>query len=140
MGLDAQPTVLAKVDGRDIEATLRQTLAQVASAEQAQAVATAQLAAAEAQQQAAEAQVTAARTGFKRMKTLYAQKAAMGQQMDHARSQRDVAEAQTQAAAQQVNAVRSETARGPDLGPLGLDPLHLRRHPHDLLHGVCQAV
>jgi multidrug efflux pump subunit AcrA (membrane-fusion protein) len=110
-GKDTQPTVLAKLDGRDIEAKLKQAQAQAASAEQAHAAATAQLAAAEAQQQAAEAQVTAARADFKRMESLYAQKAATGQQMDHARSQRDVAEAQLQAAAQQVIAVRSEMAR-----------------------------
>jgi multidrug efflux pump subunit AcrA (membrane-fusion protein) len=110
-GKDAQPTLLARLDGRDIEAKLKQAQAQVASAEQAQVAAAAQLAATEAQQQAAEAQVAEVRTDFKRVESLYAQKAATGQQMDHARSQRDVAEAQARAAAQQVNAVRSEMAR-----------------------------
>jgi HlyD family secretion protein len=110
-GKDAQPTVLARLDGRDIEAKLRQAQAQVASAEQAEAAATAQFAAAQAQQQAAEAQVAAARTDFKRVEALFTQKAATGQQMDHARSQRDVAEAQAQAAARQVDAVHSDMAR-----------------------------
>ncbi len=110
-GKDAQPTVLARLDARDIEAKLKQAQTQVAAAEQALAAAAAQLAAAQAQQQAAEAQVAAARTDFKRTESLYAQKAATGQQMDHARSQRDVAEAQASAAVQQVNAVRSEMAR-----------------------------
>lgn len=110
-GKDTQPTVLAKLDGRDIEAKLKQAQAQVASAEQAQAAAMAQLAAAEAQRKAAEAQASAAQTDFKRAETLYAQEAATGQQMDHARSQRDIAEAQLQAADQQVNAARSEIAR-----------------------------
>ncbi len=110
-GRDAPPTVLARLDARDIEAKIKQAQAQVATAEQARAAATAQLAAAQAQQQAAEAEVTAAQTDFKRTESLYTQKAATGQQMDHARSRRDVAEAQAQAALQQVNAVRSEIAR-----------------------------
>ena len=108
---DAQPTVLAKLDGRDIAAKLKQAQAQVASAEQAQAAASAQLAAAEAQQRVAEAQVAAAQTDFKRTEALYSQKAATGQQMDHARSQRDIAEAQLQAAVQQAKVARSEIAR-----------------------------
>jgi HlyD family secretion protein len=110
-GKDIQPTVLARLDARDIEAKLKQAQTQVAAAEQAQTAAAAQSVAAQAQLQAVQAQLTAARTDFTRTESLYAQKAATGQQMDHARSQRDVAEAQALAAVQQVKAARSDIAR-----------------------------
>ncbi len=105
------PTVLARLDGRDIEARLKQAQAQVTVAEQAITGATAQVAAAQAQQQAAETQVVQARVDFNRIETLHTKQAATGQQLDHARTQKDVAEAQAQAATQQVAAVHSDLAR-----------------------------
>lgn len=110
-GQDGKATVLARLDGRDIEAKLSQAQTQVTAAEKALAGAAAQLAAAEAQRQAAEAQATQALTDFKRMEGLSASGAATSQQLDHARAQKDVAEAQVRAAVQQVVAVRSDAAR-----------------------------
>ena len=106
-----EPTVLARLDARDIEAKLRQAQIQVTAAEEALAGATAQLAGVEAQQQAAEAQATQALADFKRMEGLFANQAVSSQDLDHARAQKDVTEAQVRAAVQQVSAVRSDAAR-----------------------------
>ncbi len=105
------PTVLARLDSRDVEAKLSQAQTQVTAAERALAGAAAQLAAAQAQQQVAEAQAQQAVTDFKRMEGLQASGAATTQQFDHARAQKEIAEAQVQAAIQQVAAVRSDEAR-----------------------------
>jgi multidrug efflux pump subunit AcrA (membrane-fusion protein) len=105
------PTVLARLDSRDIEAKLSQAQTQVTASEKALAGAAAQLAAAQAQQQVVEAQAEQALTDFKRMESLQASGAGTSQQLDHARAQKDVAEAQVRAAVQQVVAVRSDEAR-----------------------------
>jgi multidrug efflux pump subunit AcrA (membrane-fusion protein) len=105
------PTVLARLDSRDIEAKLMQAQTQVTASEKALAGAAAQLAAAQAQQQAVEAQATQALTDFQRMEGLHASGAATSQQLDRARAQKDVTEAQVRAAIQQVVAVRSDAAR-----------------------------
>lgn len=110
-GPDGQATVLARLDGRDIEAKLRQAQTQTAAAEEALVAAKAQLGAAQAQQQAAEAQLGQAETDLKRIESLFAAQAATGQQRDHARSQRDVAQANLRAAQQQVTAAQSDIAR-----------------------------
>ncbi len=110
-GQGSQPTVLARLDARDVEAKLRQAQIQVTAAEEALTGATAQLAGVEAQQQAAEAQATRALADFKRMEGLFASQAVSSQDLDHARAQKDVTEAQVRAAVQQVAAVRSDTAR-----------------------------
>jgi len=110
-GQASQPTVLARLDARDIEARLRQAQIQVTAAEKALAGVTAQLAGVEAQQQAAEAQATRAQADFKRMEGLFASQAVSNQDVDHARAQKDVTEAQVRAAVQQVAAVRSDVAR-----------------------------
>jgi multidrug resistance efflux pump len=110
-GQGVEPTVLARLDARDIEARLRQAQIQVTAAENALAGATAQLAGVEAQQQAAEAQAVQALADFNRTQTLLAQQATTEQQLDHARAQKDVADAQVRAAVQQVAAVRSDAAR-----------------------------
>lgn len=110
-GQGKEPTVLARLDARDIEARLRQAQTQVTAAEGALAGATAQLAGVGAQQQAAEAQAAQALADFKRMEGLYAGKAVSSQDLDRARAQKDVTEAQVRAAVQQVAAGRSDTAR-----------------------------
>jgi len=110
-GQGGEPTVLARLDARDIEAKLRQAQIQVTAAEKALAGATAQLAGVEAQQQAAEAQAARALADFKRMESLFASQAVSSQDLDHARAQKEVTEAQVRAAVQQVAAVRSDTAR-----------------------------
>ncbi|MBN1509049.1 MAG: efflux RND transporter periplasmic adaptor subunit [Sedimentisphaerales bacterium] len=110
-GPGSEPTVLAQLDARDVEARLRQAQIQVTAAEKALAGATAQLAGVEAQQQAAEAQAARALADFKRMEGLFASQAVSSQDLDHARAQKDVTEAQVRAAVQQVAAVRNDTAR-----------------------------
>jgi len=106
-----EPTVLARLDARDIDAKFSQAQTQVTAAEKALAGATAQLAATEAQYQAAQAQAAQALADFNRTQTLLAQQATTEQQLDHARAQKDVADAQARAAAQQVTAVQSDVAR-----------------------------
>jgi len=106
-----KPTILARLDSRDVEAKLSQAQTQVTAAAQALAGAEAQLAASEAQYQAAQAQAAQALTDFNRMEALQAQQAATEQQLDHARAQKDVTDAQVRAAAQQVKAVQSDIAR-----------------------------
>jgi multidrug efflux pump subunit AcrA (membrane-fusion protein) len=106
-----KPTILARLDSRDIEAKLSQAQTQVTAAAQALAGAEAQLAASEAQYQATQAQAAQALTDFNRMEALQAQQAATEQQLDHARAQKDVTDAQVRAAAQQVKAVQSDIAR-----------------------------
>ncbi|NLH16883.1 MAG: efflux RND transporter periplasmic adaptor subunit [Phycisphaerae bacterium] len=110
-GQDGQTTVLARLDGRDIEAKLRQAQTQTMAAEEALTAAKAQLGAAQAQQQAAEAQLGQTETDLKRIESLFAAEAATGQQRDHAVSQRDIAQANLLAARQQVVAAQSDIAR-----------------------------
>lgn len=106
-----EPTILARLDARDIEAKLRQAQTQVTAAENALAGAEAQLGAAEAQYQAAQAQAAQNLADFNRMEALRAQQATTEQQLERARAQRDVTDAQVRAAAQQVRAVQSDMAR-----------------------------
>lgn len=110
-GPDGQATILARLDGRDIESKLRQAQTQAQAADEAMTGAKAQLGAAEAQQQAAESQLAQAQTDLQRIESLFASQAATGQQRDHAISQRDVAQANLRAAQQQAAAAQSDIAR-----------------------------
>jgi multidrug efflux pump subunit AcrA (membrane-fusion protein) len=111
IGPDGQPTVLARLDGRDIESKLRQSQTQAQAADEAMTGAQAQLGAAQAQQQSAESQLAQAQADLARIESLFANQAATGQQRDHAISQRDMAQAQARAAKQQVTAAQSDIAR-----------------------------
>jgi HlyD family secretion protein len=110
-GPDGQPTVLARLDGRDIDAKLRQAMTQTTAAEEALVAAKAHLGAAQAQQQAAEAHFAQVQTDLGRIESLFTNQAATGQQRDQARSQRDMAQAQVRAAQQQAIAAQSDIAR-----------------------------
>lgn len=110
-GPDGQATVLARLDGRDIESKLRQAQTQAQAADEAMTGAKAQLGAAQAQQQAAEAQLVQAQADLQRIESLFASQAATGQQRDRAISQRDVVQANLRAAQQQASAAQSDIAR-----------------------------
>jgi multidrug resistance efflux pump len=102
------PTVLARLDDRDIVARLDQARAQIQASDRALQAARARLEATRAQSAAAATRREQARTEFRRTEGLHRDQAATGQQMDHARAQRDVAEAQAQAAAQEMAAAEEE--------------------------------
>ncbi len=110
-GPEGQPTVLARLDGRDIATRLRQAQMQVQATDEGLIAARAQFGAAQAQQQAAEAQLGRTEMDLKRIESLFAAQAATGQQRDNAVSQRDIARANLLAAQQQVAASQSEIAR-----------------------------
>jgi RND family efflux transporter MFP subunit len=100
-GPDGKPTVLARLDDRDIQAKLQQAQAQVASLQRA-------LSAALAQQQSAQAMLVQAAADLARTEKLVEAKAATGQQLDHARTQRDTAQAQVLAAQGLVEQTRAQ--------------------------------
>ncbi|MGE5297024.1 MAG: efflux RND transporter periplasmic adaptor subunit [Solirubrobacterales bacterium] len=100
-GPDGKPTILARLDDRDIQAKLQQAQAQVASLQRA-------LSAALAQQQSAQAMLNQAATDLTRFENLVEAKAATGQQLDHARTQRDTAQAQVLAAQGLVEQTRAQ--------------------------------
>lgn len=100
-GPDGKPTVLARLDDRDIQAKLQQAQAQVASLQRA-------LGAALAQQQSAQASLQQAAADLARAERLVEAKAATQQQLEHARTQRDTAQAQVLAAQGLVEQTRAQ--------------------------------
>jgi HlyD family secretion protein len=105
------PTVLARLDDREIRARIRQAEAEVVATAQALAAAEAQLAVAQAQVQAAEAGAADALADFDRYQNLYRKQSATGQQMDHARARKDESQASVKAARQQADAAQKDIDR-----------------------------
>ncbi len=105
------PTLIAKLDDREIRARIRQSEAQVAAADRGIQVAKAKLSAAMAQAASARASSTNAAGDFRRFQALAESKAIAGQQLDHSRAQRDMADAQLRAAQQESQAVQGEIER-----------------------------
>ena len=106
-----KPTILARLDDRDIQAKLRQAQSQSIAMDRAVEVARAKLAAARAQMDSTLAGKESALSDYRRYQDLKHSQAATGQQLDHARAQKDVAEAQAAAAHREANAAQSEIAR-----------------------------
>ncbi len=100
-GPDGKPTILARLDDRDIQAKLQQAQAQVASLQRA-------LGAALAQQQSAQALLQQATADLARFEKLVEAKAATQQQLEHARTQRDTAQAQVLATQGLVEQTRAQ--------------------------------
>ena len=105
------PTVMARLEDRDIRAKLQQTRAQIAIMERSLESAGAQLAAATARGKAASATREKVAADYRRYEDLKRNAAATGQQLDHSRAQRDVASAQALAAQQDIRAAEAEMAR-----------------------------
>lgn len=105
------PTILARLDDRDIQAKLRQAQSQFTAMAQAVEVARARLAAARAQVESTRAGKERALSDFHRYQDLQQNQAATGQQLDHARAQKNMTEAQAAAAFQEVQAAMGEIAR-----------------------------
>ena len=105
------PTVLARLDDRDIQAKLRQAQSQSMALDRAIEVALARGAAAGAQVEATRAGKEMALSDFRRYEDLRRSQAATGQQLDHARAQKEMSEARAAAALQEVQAARGEVAR-----------------------------
>jgi HlyD family secretion protein len=105
------PTIMAKLDDRDIQAKVRQAESQLQAIEKATQSARSRLKAAHSQADAAQAELERASRDFGRTEELFKSKAATGQQLEHAKAQRDIAEARHRAALQEVEAIQSEIRR-----------------------------
>ncbi|MGV8073867.1 MAG: efflux RND transporter periplasmic adaptor subunit [Syntrophobacteraceae bacterium] len=105
------PTILARLDDRDIQAKLRQAQSQATAMDRAVEVARARLVATRAQVESTRANKEKVLADYRRYQDLQRNQAATGQQLDHARAQKDIAEAQFAATLQDVRAARAEIAR-----------------------------
>ncbi len=108
---NGKPTILARLDDRDIQAKLRQAQAQSTAMDRAVEVALAKAGAARAQVESTRANREKALADYRRYQDLKSSRAATGQQLDHARAQKDVAEAQAAAALREAQATQGEIAR-----------------------------
>ncbi len=107
----ARPTVLAKLDDREVQAKLRQANSQVDALGHAVDGARAKLRAAEAQVSASRANREKAASDFRRYENLFKGGAATEQQVQYVTTQRDVANAQAGSAVQEVQAAKGDMAR-----------------------------
>ncbi len=105
------PTIMARLDDRDIQAKLRQAQSQPMAMDRAVEVARAKVAAARAQVESTRAAKEKDLSDYRRYQDLRREQAATGQQLEHARAQKDIAEAQAAAALQEVQAAQGEIAR-----------------------------
>lgn len=105
------PTLLARLDDREIRARLNQAEAQLAAAERGVETAKARLAASKALTESARANSVKASLDFGRIRNLAGQKAATPQQLDHMRAQKEASDAQLKAVSEEVQAARSEIQR-----------------------------
>jgi multidrug resistance efflux pump len=105
------PTIMARLDDRDIQAKLRQAQSQSMAMDRAVEVAWAKVAAARAQVESTRASKEKDLSDYRRYQDLRRNQAATGQQLEHARAQKDIAEAQAAAALQEVQAAQGEIAR-----------------------------
>ncbi|MCE5333402.1 MAG: efflux RND transporter periplasmic adaptor subunit [Desulfobacteraceae bacterium] len=108
---DDKPTVMARLDDRDIQAKLRQAQSQSMAMDRAVEVARAKLAAAMTQVESTRASKKKDLSDYHRYQDLKRNQAATGQQLEHARAQKDIAEARADAALQEVQAAQGEIAR-----------------------------
>jgi multidrug efflux pump subunit AcrA (membrane-fusion protein) len=110
-GEEKTPTLMARLDDRDIRAKLQEAEAQVQAMKRGVQAATAKLGAAKAQVEAAAANWEQVLSDYRRYQDLHRQQAATGQRLEHARAQKQVAEAQLLAARKEVDAVQREIER-----------------------------
>jgi multidrug resistance efflux pump len=106
-----QPTVLATLDDREVQAKLRQAKSQVDALGHAIDGAKAKLLAAIAQLSASRANREKAVSDFHRYENLLKNGAATRQQFEYTKTQRDVSEAQTNSSVEEVQAAQGEVAR-----------------------------
>ena len=106
-----QPTLLAYLDSRDIQAKLNQAQAQVAVLDRAIDASKAAVETAQAQLEAAQAKTEQAVADFNRYSQLFKSQAATEQQLEQAKAQKEVSEAQQRAAQQALLTTRLEVER-----------------------------
>jgi HlyD family secretion protein len=106
-----KPTIMARLDDRDIQNRLRQAQAQVKAMERAMEAARAKLGAAKAQLEAAIAGKTKVLSDYRRYQELHRTQAATGQQLESVRAQKDIAEAQELTALKEVQAAQKDIER-----------------------------
>lgn len=105
------PTILAKLDDRDLKARVRQAESNLQAARRAVEITRAQLEAAKASLSSARAQKERVSSDYRRYQELYKQGAATAQQVEHLRAQFITAEAQYSAAFNQVQSAQAELSR-----------------------------
>ncbi len=106
-----QPTLLAYLDSRDIQAKLNQAQAQVTVLDRAIDASKAAVETAQAQLEAAQAKTEQAVADFNRYSQLFKNQAATEQQLEQAEAQKEVAEAQQRAAQQALQTAHLEVER-----------------------------
>lgn len=106
-----RPTLMARLDDRDIRARLRQARSRVTAMKRAMEAAGEKMGAARAQVEAALANEKRALADFKRYEDLHRRRAATGQQLQNARAQKEVAQANLSAARREVKAAQREIER-----------------------------
>lgn len=108
---NSTPTVLARLDDRDIQAKLKQAQSQSLAMDRAIEVARAKVAAAKAQAESARASKENAASDYRRYQELKRSQAATGQQLDRVRTQNDIAQARAAAALEELQAAQGEISR-----------------------------
>jgi multidrug efflux pump subunit AcrA (membrane-fusion protein) len=106
-----KPTIMARLDDRDIQNRLRQAQAQVKAMDRAMEAARAKLGAARAQLEAAKANKVKVLSDYRRYQELHRSQAATGQQLESARAQKDIAEAQELTVLKEIQAAQSDMER-----------------------------
>ncbi|MCF7958234.1 MAG: efflux RND transporter periplasmic adaptor subunit [Phycisphaerae bacterium] len=104
-------TVLIRLDDRDIQARLRQSISQVQMIESGIRAAESQVRSAQAHLRAAQARARQVLSDYTRYSDLYANQAATGQQLDEARAQKEIAQAQEEASGISLETARLEIVR-----------------------------
>ncbi len=102
------PTVMARLDDRDIKTRLQQAEAQVKAMNQGLEAAQAKLGAAKALVTAARAEALRANSDYVRYQDLYRNEAATGQQLDNMKAQMEITKARDSAAVRDVQAAEKD--------------------------------
>jgi multidrug efflux pump subunit AcrA (membrane-fusion protein) len=105
------PTVLARLDDRDLRAKVQQAESNLQAAKRAVEMAKAQLEAAKANLSSAKAQKERVSADYRRYQELYKQGAATAQQLEHMRAQFITAESQYSGAFNQVQSAQADLSR-----------------------------
>lgn len=105
------PTILARLDDRDLKARVRQAESNLQAARRGVEIAKAQVESAKANLSSAKAQKDRVSSDYRRYQELYKQGAVTGQQLEHMKAQFITAEAQYSTAYNQVQSAQSELSR-----------------------------
>lgn len=105
------PTVMARLDDRDVQAKLMQAMAQELAAERAIEAAKARLGGSEAQLDSAKARLVQAEADYVRQQSLLKEGVATTQAAEHSRTERDIAAASVRSAQLDIEAAQGDMHR-----------------------------